>query len=100
MRFGENLAFVWVCLLAGLAAAPLGAQPSSPSANIPPWQRLPQAPQPVSTPGQIQNGTNVPTLVFDAETKRYDASPGELIAPFTFNLTNVWTNEIIIDRVK
>jgi len=40
-----------------------------------------------------------PTLVFDAETKQYDAKPGEMIAPFTFNLTNVWTNEIKIDQV-
>jgi mono/diheme cytochrome c family protein len=43
---------------------------------------------------------DVPTLVFDAETKHYDAAPGEAIALFTFNLTNVWTNEVIISRVR
>jgi mono/diheme cytochrome c family protein len=40
------------------------------------------------------------TLVFDAETKQYNASPGEATAPFVFNLTNVWTNEIVITGVK
>jgi mono/diheme cytochrome c family protein len=40
-----------------------------------------------------------PSLVFDSDTKQYDASPGEAIAPFVFNLTNVWTNEIVIERV-
>jgi mono/diheme cytochrome c family protein len=40
-----------------------------------------------------------PTLVFDAETKQYNAKPGEMIAPFTFHLTNVWTNEITIVQV-
>jgi mono/diheme cytochrome c family protein len=38
-------------------------------------------------------------LVFDAETKQYDASPGEAIAPFVFNLTNAGPNEIVIERV-
>jgi mono/diheme cytochrome c family protein len=41
-----------------------------------------------------------PWIVFDAQTKQYDASPGEAVAPFVFNLTNVWTNEIIITGVK
>lgn len=41
-----------------------------------------------------------PLLVFDAETKRYDAAPGEADAPFTFNLTNTWTNEVVIHRVQ
>jgi mono/diheme cytochrome c family protein len=57
-----------------------------------------QRPQPGPL-GQIQNGPDVPALVFDADTKEYDASPGEKVAPFTFNLTNVWTNEIVIDNV-
>jgi mono/diheme cytochrome c family protein len=53
-----------------------------------------------AAPGQLPAPQNVPTIVFDAETKRYDVSPGELVAPFSFHLTNVWTNEIIIDRVE
>lgn len=49
----------------------------------------------------IDNGGAVgKTLVFDADTKQYNASPGEGIAPFVFNLTNVWTNEIVITGVK
>jgi mono/diheme cytochrome c family protein len=39
-------------------------------------------------------------LVFDADTKQYDAMPSEATAPFIFNLTNVWTNEIVIERVQ
>jgi mono/diheme cytochrome c family protein len=39
-------------------------------------------------------------LAFDAESKRYDAAPGESAARFTFNLTNVWTNEVVIHRVQ
>jgi mono/diheme cytochrome c family protein len=41
-----------------------------------------------------------PVLAFDAESKRYDAAPGESAAPFTFNLTNIWTNEVVIHRVQ
>lgn len=47
--------------------------------------------------------TNIPkepTLVFDSETKTYDAKVGEAEAPFIFNLTNVWTNEVIIERCQ
>ncbi|MGZ5517456.1 MAG: DUF1573 domain-containing protein [Limisphaerales bacterium] len=40
----------------------------------------------------------LPTLMFDSETKTYDAKVGQAEAPFAFNLTNVWTNEIVIDR--
>jgi mono/diheme cytochrome c family protein len=43
---------------------------------------------------------SAPLLVFDAETKRYDAMPAEEVAPFVFNLTNVWTNEIVIKSVR
>jgi mono/diheme cytochrome c family protein len=93
MRCGESAWVVCGCLLTGLAVAPLAAQPSPAPQFIHPLQR----PQP-GPPGQIQNLPVVPALVFDAETKEYDASPGERVAPFTFNLTNVWTNEIVIDN--
>ena len=41
-----------------------------------------------------------PTIVFDSETKTYDAKVGEASAPYVFNLTNVWTNEVIIERCQ
>jgi mono/diheme cytochrome c family protein len=50
--------------------------------------------------GQSSRPAGAPTLVFEADTKQYDASPGEATAPFVFNLRNVWTNEIVIDRVQ
>jgi mono/diheme cytochrome c family protein len=80
MRSRVNASVMWALLLAGLSAGPLAAQQAG--------------------TGQVQSVPNVPTLVFDAETKQYDASPGEQVAPFTFNLTNVWTNEIVITNVK
>lgn len=41
--------------------------------------------------------TNV--LAFDAEAKEYNAKPGELDIPFSFYVTNVSTNDVVIDRV-
>jgi mono/diheme cytochrome c family protein len=55
---------------------------------------------PNHVPAAALNLPTGPSLVFDADTKQYDASPGEAAAPFIFNLKNVWTNEIVIDRVQ
>jgi mono/diheme cytochrome c family protein len=97
MRHRAHSWIVAGLLLMSVAVAPLGAQPSS----TPPIIHSLQRPQPAPfVPGQKPIVADVPTLAFDAETKRYDASPGEKVAPFTFNLTNVWTNEIVIDRVQ
>jgi mono/diheme cytochrome c family protein len=72
------------CCLAWLLTAPLLAQnPASPN----PASAGSTAPHP-------------PVLAFDAQTKRYEAAPGESIAPFTYNLTNIWTNEVVIHRVQ
>jgi mono/diheme cytochrome c family protein len=98
MRCRVSAFVVLGLLLAGLSVSPMAAQPASPSEPAFRPLQLPQQ-APGSLP-QIQNLPNVPTLVFDAETKQYDASPGEQVAPFTFNLTNVWTNEIIVERVN
>ena len=85
MKYRENVSVAAGLVLAGLivlpSAAQFGATPPPPS------------------PARIAQAPDVPALVFDAETKQYDAAPGEQFAPFTFNLTNVWTNEVIIDRV-
>ncbi len=57
--------------------------------------------RPVSSPngGTLRRAViTTPTLMFDSETKTFDAKPGAAEAPFVFNLTNVWTNEIVIDR--
>jgi len=87
-----------------LAVLPLPARSQTPSPAPAPASARPipkplaPPPQPVAWPSSTV--PNVPALVFDAESKKYDAAPGEATAPFTFNLTNVWTNEIIIDRVQ
>jgi mono/diheme cytochrome c family protein len=96
MRLCEHAWVICGGLLVVVAVAPLAAQNSAGPAFL---HAAPQPPP--GAPGQIQNQNAAypPTLVFDAETKEYDASPGEKSAPFTFNVTNVWTNEIIIDSL-
>ena len=42
----------------------------------------------------------VQPLTFDAETKEYDAKPNDAFAEFSFTVTNVWTNDVTIDRVQ
>lgn len=39
-------------------------------------------------------------MVFDAESKDYEAKQGENNAPFTFHLTNVWTGEVLVNSVR
>src|SRR5665213_419090 len=51
-------------------------------------------------PPPVMNSPVLSNLVFDASTKQYDAKYTETNAPFSFFITNVWTNEITIDRVK
>ena len=84
--------FRWMLVLASLSLAAIALAQTT----VPTLTR-----RPVSSP----NGSTLrravitlPTLMFDSETKTYDAKPGEAQAPFVFNLTNVWTNEIVIDR--
>jgi mono/diheme cytochrome c family protein len=72
------------CLGAGLLEAQ--PAPAAPGPN-------PQS----ASPGNPPAGRK---LIFDAETKEYDASPGEPVAPFVFNVTNVWTKEIVITNVS
>jgi mono/diheme cytochrome c family protein len=69
---------IFSCLRAGS----LAGQPASPA------------------PLDIANSPAGPALVFDSETKQYDASPGEAVAPFVFKLKNAGTNEIVIEQVK
>ena len=92
MRVANHTALLCGCLGLCLAARPVLAQSGPPALQG-------QARTPVPAPINNPVTPNFPTLVFDAETKQYDAKPGETIAPFTFNLTNVWTNEITIVQV-
>jgi mono/diheme cytochrome c family protein len=93
-----------------LAAPSLVAQSNSPAGQTQKITPIP-APRAVSpvfhavapqvNPLPVNNPykPDFPTLVFDSESKQYDAKPGERVATFVFNLTNVWTNEIRIDQV-
>lgn len=109
MRVANYAALLCGCLGLCLAARPLLAQSGPPALQGQPRPPVP-APRAISLfnpqtarplPAAINNPVtpNFPTLVFDAETKQYDPKPGEATAPFTFNLTNVCTNEITITQV-
>jgi mono/diheme cytochrome c family protein len=107
MRIANYTILFCGCLSLCLAARPVLAQsnpPPLPPASIPAPRTFPipltAIAQPVVVPPNNPAVPGYPTLVFDAETKQYDPKPGEMIAPFTFRLTNVWTNEIRIDQVK
>lgn len=95
MRTAFLTAFLCGCSLL------VGAQTTQPIPIPAPQAYAKPMPRPAAVPVVDNPFTpNYPTLVFDAETKQYDPQPGEMIAPFTFYLTNVWTNEIVIDHVK
>lgn len=94
MRVADYAVLICGCVGLSLAAPPVSGQ----SAPVPmPVPRPNQPTRSFHLPPPVRS--NVRTLVFDAETKQYNAKPGEMIAPFTFYLTNVWTNEIRIDSV-
>jgi mono/diheme cytochrome c family protein len=93
---------VWPLLC--LAAAPLPAQNAAPPLP-PPAGQAQAVPRTLTPPPRPQPFRRViapkePYLAFDAETKRYDAAPGESVAPFTFDVTNIWTNEVVIHRAQ
>jgi cytochrome c553 len=56
---------------------------------------LPSA-QPPSNAGPLPAGI----LAFDSESKEYTTKPGEIIAPFVFNLTNVSPDEVTVTYVQ
>jgi mono/diheme cytochrome c family protein len=109
MRFVNYTALLCGCVGLYLAARPVLAQNSPPALQGQAQTPVPaphvitvltnQVGHPLSAPVNNPATPNCPTLVFDAETKQYDAKPAETVAPFTFNLTNVWTNEITITQV-
>jgi mono/diheme cytochrome c family protein len=92
-------------------ATPLVGNPLVPRTAPPPVQQLPAPlappnpnpliqPAPGFPPTQPVNPTGAPGLAFDSELKDYTAKPGDLSAPFTFNITNVSKNEIVINSVR
>jgi mono/diheme cytochrome c family protein len=89
-----------LCLILRLGS--VSAQPLEPPAQIQLFgQPIPRpGNHPLTHPLTGPVTLDFPTLVFDADSKEYDAKPSERIAPFTFHLTNVWSNEIIIMHVQ
>jgi mono/diheme cytochrome c family protein len=99
MRFAHCAAILRGCVLVlFLTADAVFAQPLIPAPMSPPPNPQPARPvftRALNNPAQ----PSFPTLVFDATSKQYNAKPGDRFAPFVFNLTNVWTNEIVITQV-
>ena len=53
---------------------------------------------PTATPQKLS--PILTNIVFDADTKTYNAKLGEESVAFKFLLTNTWTNEITVDRME
>jgi mono/diheme cytochrome c family protein len=70
------------------------------------WPQVDLAPASQATtsvpaqPAPVQSPLPPDSIVWDAESKEYDARPGETRATFTFWLTNVASSEVVIDRVR
>jgi mono/diheme cytochrome c family protein len=98
MRSARILGIGSACLLCVIGFAQAQNSPV-PAPQAPPVRSILPAFHASTEPVNNPVTPNFPTLVFDAETKEYDPNPSEMIAPFTFHLTNVWTNEIVITQV-
>ncbi len=60
----------------------------------------PEAAPPLKSANPKHKPSVAANLVFDADTKYCDAKLTDTNVVFKFNLTNIWTNEITIDRVE
>jgi hypothetical protein len=54
------------------------------------------APAPIAKPEDTGDTMAPNILTWDATSKEYHAKPGEMSAPFTFSLTNVWSRPVVI----
>jgi mono/diheme cytochrome c family protein len=71
--------------------------PAAPApSQVRPAPGAPARPLPAQPMGPLPAGI----LAFDAETKEYTTKPGESVASFTFNLTNVSPAEVTISLVQ
>jgi mono/diheme cytochrome c family protein len=64
---------------------------------LPPLINATPVPAPVPAPAPAPDPT---ALKFDAESKVYNAKPGDSSAAFTFTITNVSTHEVAINRLS
>jgi len=112
----KNLRYLPValaCLVLGLsrlnaADTPPPFDPRLPGAPVVPQIRPPATPPPLVVrprPVPVQTPVNAGPLpagilAFDNESKEYTTKPGELVATFLFNLTNVSPNEVVISYVQ
>jgi mono/diheme cytochrome c family protein len=54
----------------------------------------------IAAESYAQDSSVLDKLAFDSLAKKYDATLADKTANFAFSITNTWTNEITIDRVK
>ena len=84
----QLLAFAALILSATLHAQ-VGQPPRTPPAGLPPSAAIPTAVVPDPT-----------ALKWDADTKDFNAKPGEISAPFTFVVTNVSDHDVLITKLR
>ncbi len=81
-------------------AATATAQLLAPAATPPPPPAAARAPAPAAVPVPPAAPTADPkSLVFDAESKEFNAKQGDTAAPFTFHVTNTSQQVISINRL-
>ena len=94
----KNLALLFTLALASSVFADPAAPAAAPVPAAPvvtPVTIVPPAPTAAAPAAPV-----APALVFDAESKEYNAKVGEAAANFTFSLTNVSAEEVIITNVS
>lgn len=80
--------------------------PLPPGVTLPPPPPAPALPPPATTPPPAAPPAPPPgplpntILAWDADLKEYAAQPGEMVAPFTFNFTNVSPAEVSLTSVS
>ena len=89
----SRLKSICLVLLAMTALSPLRAQVALPPLTAPPGLPQPIAAAPVGV-------ADPNALKWDAETKDYNAKPGDASASFSFVVTNVSNHEVMINSLR
>jgi hypothetical protein len=95
---GSSLAFMAGCKTSKPQPTPAQPPVVTPTVTIPPLIStntliLPTIP---ATPPDSSDNMLPNVLVWDAVSKEYQARPGEMIAPFSFSLTNIFPRPVMI----
>ena len=79
---------------------PAAPAPAAPQVRAVRSSAVPIAPPPPTQPLPANGLLPAGILAFDGESKEYTTQPGEIVAKFVFNLTNVSPGEVVINHVQ